>query len=103
MASTGFAPGVGSVCKRNSRRGLVAAVLRAVLGVRPDLRLHGFGVKTSALDEREVRESLASADSMAWSLAARRQGRDANDWREAVAFSERINGKSHQLVESGAR
>jgi hypothetical protein len=65
----------------------VGAVLRAIKQVRPDLRLHGFGVKTTALRDRSVRDMLVSSDSMAWSFAARRGGRDANDWREALAFS----------------
>lgn len=82
--------GVGSVCKRNGRAGEMAAVLRAVRGVRPDLRLHGFGAKTTALQSAEVRGLLHSADSMAWSFQARKQGRDANDWREAAAFVARI-------------
>lgn len=30
--------------------------------------------------------ALHSADSMAWSFAARRQGRNANDWREAMRW-----------------
>jgi hypothetical protein len=28
---------------------------------------------------------------MAWSFAARKQGRNANDWREAKTFADRIN------------
>lgn len=82
--------GVGSVCKRQGDPSLVAAVLRAVKEVRPDLRLHGFGVKSTSLKNREVRSLLDTADSMAWSFAARRQGRRANDWREAKRFEESI-------------
>lgn len=82
--------GVGSVCKRNTSPREIAAVLRAIKDVRPDLRLHGFGVKLSALQSHEVRDLLATADSMAWSLHARRNGRDANDWREAQAFADRV-------------
>jgi hypothetical protein len=89
--------GLGSVCKRNAEPGAVAEVIRAVLSVRPDLRLHGFGVKSTALREDYVREALWSADSMAWSFAARKQGRDANDWREAKAFEAGVIGNSHQL------
>lgn len=84
--------GVGSVCKRNGRASEMAAVLRAVKSGRPDLRLHGFGAKTTALESAEVRGLLHSADSMAWSFQARKQGRDANDWREAAAFVARIEG-----------
>jgi hypothetical protein len=83
--------GVGSVCKRNGNPREMAIVLRSVKEVRPDLRLHGFGAKLTALQSSEVRSLLHSADSMAWSFAARRDGRDANDWREAKHFESRIN------------
>lgn len=82
--------GVGSVCKRNSTPGKIAAVLRAITAVRADLLLHGFGVKLTALLDPEVRELLATADSMAWSFAQRYQGGSPNDWRGAMAFSERV-------------
>lgn len=36
---------------------------------------------------------LHSADSMARSYAARRQGGDQNDWMEAFRFTERIAGR----------
>ncbi len=78
--------GVGSVCKRNSTPREVAAVLLAIHGVRPDLRLHGFGLKSTALAMPLVHELLHSADSMAWGFAARRQGRNPNDWREAERY-----------------
>ena len=65
--------GVGSVCRRQGRPQQVARVLSAVLQVRPDLRLHGFGVKTTALQDASVALRLHSVDSMAWSLAARRE------------------------------
>lgn len=82
--------GVGSVCKRNALPGSVEAVLAAIKHERPDLRLHGFGLKLTALADDGVRSRLHSADSMAWSYAARRQGRNGNDWREAAAFARRI-------------
>ena len=53
-------------------------------------RLHGFGAKLTALQSQEVRGLLHSADSMAWSFAARKAGRDANSWREAAAVAARI-------------
>lgn len=83
--------GVGSVCKRQGKPELIVAVLDAIVSKRPDLRLHGFGVKTTALLHPGVRSRLYSADSMAWSFAARKQGRNANDWREARIFTDRIN------------
>jgi hypothetical protein len=82
--------GVGSVCKRNGRPDAVLAVLEAIHDARPDLRLHGFGLKTTSLGVKAIRDHLESADSMAWSFSARRQGRNQNDWREAQAFVDRM-------------
>ncbi len=82
--------GVGSVCKRNSSPGTIEDVLTAILQVRPDLRLHGFGLKLTALRSATVRALLHSADSMAWSFSARKQGRSGNDWREAARFVRRV-------------
>jgi len=92
--------GVGSVCKRNGDVGAIEAVLLAIKQARPDLRLHGFGVKTTALGSRLVRELLHTADSMAWSFAARRQGRNANDVREAIRFKQGIDERQpeHTLL-----
>lgn len=78
--------GVGSVCKRQGDPAQIIAVLSAIRTVRPDLRLHGFGVKKTSLKSPEIRAMLYSADSMAWSYAARKQGRSSNDWREAATF-----------------
>lgn len=82
--------GVGSVCKRNADVEAIEQVLVAIHRARPDLRLHGFGVKTTALKSSLVRQCLYSADSMAWSYSARKQGRNQHDWREAAAFVKRI-------------
>ncbi len=85
--------GVGSVCKRNADVGAIEHVLIAIHDARPDLRLHGFGVKLTALQSSIVRGCLHSADSMAWSYAARRDGRDANSWHEAAAFVTKIDAQ----------
>ncbi|TCK87317.1 DUF4168 domain-containing protein [Paraburkholderia sp. BL9I2N2] len=85
--------GVGSVCKRNGDPRAIERVLMAIKAVRPDLRLHGFGLKSTALSSWIVKDLLYTADSMAWSFAARKQGRNANDWREAKAWTERINSR----------
>jgi hypothetical protein len=82
--------GVGSVCKRNSKPDAVLAVLQAIHAVRPDLRLHGFGLKATALAEPGIVGLLSSADSMAWSFAARYEGRNRNSWVEARAFAEKL-------------
>jgi len=90
--------GVGSVCKRNSNPGSVVAVLEAIHAERSDLRLHGFGVKITALRNERVRELFHSTDSMAWSFAARYEGRDGNDVREAVRYAERVDRQPVQRV-----
>jgi len=89
--------GVGSVCKRNGRPAAIAAVLDAVHMERPDLRLHGFGVKLTSLADASVRDRLYSADSMAWSYAARIEGRNGNDWREGELYARRISEMPVQL------
>lgn len=82
--------GVGSVCKRNAKIEAIEHVLMAVKKARPDLLLHGFGVKTTALNSSIVWDCLHSADSMAWSRAARWEGRDRHSWEEAERFASKI-------------
>lgn len=83
--------GVGSICKRNANVKSIEGVLLTIKRERPDLRLHGFGVKTTALSSGLVRELLHTADSMAWSFAARLNGGNSNDWREAASFATNID------------
>jgi hypothetical protein len=59
--------------------------------------LHGFGLKTTALSSGLVQALLHTADSMAWSYSARKQGRNANDWREAQRWTDRIKDMAVQL------
>lgn len=82
--------GVGSVCKRNGAPEIIFRALHDIKSRRPDLRLHGFGLKTTALGCRGIREQLHSADSMAWSYAAFKHGGNQNDWREALRFRNHI-------------
>lgn len=88
--------GVGSVCKRQGDPRSIVAVLQAISSQRPDLLLHGFGVKITSLVHAGVRAMLATADSMAWSFAARKQGRDANDWREADLLVQRVSNAANE-------
>lgn len=60
--------GLGSVCRRQSTTE-IALIVSALAG--RGLRLHGFGVKTNGL--HLYGHLLTSADSMAWSYAARRE------------------------------
>jgi hypothetical protein len=61
--------GLGSVCRRQAT-GEAAEIVTA-LRAAGVARLHGFGVKTAGL--LRYGHLLASADSLAWSYAARRQ------------------------------
>jgi hypothetical protein len=87
--------GAGSVCRRQATAE-IALLLRSLAGY--GLKLHGFGVKLGGLDISAP--YLVSADSMAWSFAARKRGRprDANcqrwaeEWRREVL--ERIGSRS---------
>jgi hypothetical protein len=90
--------GVGSVCKRNGDPRAIASVLLAIRQERPDLKLHGFGLKTTALANPLVRSMLHTADSMAWSFHARINGRNGNDWREAVRWTTAIASRPVQHV-----
>lgn len=90
--------GVGSVCKRNVSISSIEDVLLAIKTERPDLRLHGFGLKTTALSSGLVRSLLESADSMAWSFAARRHG-GGNDYREAQSWIGRMMNSQKQTIQ----
>ena len=91
--------GVGSVCKRNGDPSAIRDVLYAIRCVRRDLKLHGFGLKQTAISWHSgaIRDMLHSADSMAWSLNARKNGRNANSWREASAYHRKLNGALDDL------
>lgn len=90
LLTRGMRVGVGSVCKRNSTPDQVLVILTSIKKERPDLRLHGFGLKYTALCDRRIHRALYSSDSMAWSFAARYEGRDQNDWREAMDYVRRV-------------
>jgi hypothetical protein len=81
--------GVGSVCKRNGNPDAIEDVLLSIKRERPDLRLHGFGLKIKALERATVRSLLFSSDSMAWSYAGRKD-LDANDPRRALAYAAQV-------------
>lgn len=84
--------GVGSICKRNARPDSISAILTAILSVRPDLLLHGFGVKTTALRRADIMERFHSVDSMAWSAAGRRMNPSrANSLSWAIAWTAKVN------------
>jgi hypothetical protein len=86
----GMRVGVGSICKRNGKPDSVIAILSGIKSLRPDLKLHGFGLKTKALANAYLLSLLFSADSMAWSYSARRNGGNRNGLREASEFWDKI-------------
>lgn len=98
LLTRGMWVGVGSVCKRNGRPAAARAVFEAIHAARPDLRLHGFGIKITALHDARIRDLLYSADSMAWSYAARYEGRDGNDIGEAIRYNARVDRQPVQGV-----
>lgn len=97
--------GIGSVCRRQGTTS-AGAVLHSF---RHDgLRLHGFGFKASGL--RLSHEDLTSADSMAWSLNARRNpphpdcthAKCSNCSRYALAWREELLGRLGLNLEPAA-
>jgi hypothetical protein len=85
--------GLGSVCRRQATSE-IDRIVTTLAG--QGLRLHGFGVKTAGLGRYGW--ALASADSLAWSYAARRgpalpghrHGNCANCLTYALAWRERV-------------
>jgi len=98
--------GVGSVCKRNGNPDQIEDVLLAIKAHRPDLRLHGFGLKMEALKSGTVRALLHSSDSMAWSFAgrilfARRTWKKSAKKRDSrIGILSRLRARTHNADRS---
>ncbi len=60
--------GVGTLCRRNQVK-QIARVMTGIQTARPGFRYHLFGVKLSALKEASIRQTAASIDTAAWSMA----------------------------------
>lgn len=83
--------GVGSVCRRNGKPDdEVLDILATIKQVRPDLRLHGFGLKQLALENQAVRSLLYSCDSMAWSVP-RKFGNTTPELELAHQYQQKVN------------
>ena len=85
--------GVGSVCKRNKDPSEIYDVLSAIKSVRPDLRLHGFGLKKEALQYLQIQNLLYSADSAAaglWKGKGSKKYVGSNDPQIALEYEEEI-------------
>ena len=84
--------GVGSLCKRQGDPSRISAIITAIKRIRPDLKLHGFGIKTTALRRADIWHRLHSVDSAAWSYAARRRGQpgDRNSVTACLAWTRKL-------------
>lgn len=96
--------GVGSVCKRQGDPMLTVAVLDAILSVRSDLRLHGFGVKISSLAHSGVRRRLLQRrlDGVVLPRAQERPGREPLERSRALRRTGQRHPRSGELVAAGA-
>jgi hypothetical protein len=92
--SRGWYIGIGSVCKRNRDIEEIKSILKGVVDYT-GFKLHGFGVKLTALRDPDIRKLLVSSDSMSWSFNARAEsnftrGNRANDWTYAMEYYNKI-------------
>ena len=98
LLKPGMLVGVGSVCKRNGNPKAIEAILRAIKDERPDLQLHGFGLKKTALTSPLVNLYLKECDSAGWSLAERMKGGDANGPAGAHRYVKALENMPIQMV-----
>jgi hypothetical protein len=96
--SPGMWVGVGSLCKRNGNPEMIEEILASIKNKRPDLRLHGFGIKQTAIESKAVREHLYSADSMAYSYS-RRFGDTRSEEELADIYLEKIQTAVNDSVQ----
>lgn len=96
--------GVGSVCRRNGNPDEVANLLRGIKLLRPDLRLHGFGLKVLALENPEIRSLLYSCDSMAWSypLRFKKAAPDDNVQNHSESYSDSVQNLAQRYQQKVA-
>jgi len=59
---------VGGIVKHSTNQQRLVSIFRAIHGVRPDLRLHGLGIKRGALKSDRIRKYLYTADSARWAF-----------------------------------
>ena len=88
--------GVGSIARKNSNPELVLNILNVIHEVRPDLRLHGFGIKKTCLQDSAIRDRLFSADSMSWIYDLWKANQKNYELSGALKFKNRIETMSVQ-------
>jgi len=92
---------IGTLC----RRGQETMIRKIVTGIREALprkfRLHGFGIKISALKYKDVYNALYSADSVAWGLTERMNGNNhvEGQYKALLKFIRKLE-KIRQMHES---
>lgn len=96
--------GVGSVCKRNGNPKELEAVLIAIRkelkaqGLK-DIRLHGFGLKETAVKTPLIDALIDTTDSMSWEYDASRKKVTGEQRRElGRKYEKKMNERSRQLV-----
>ncbi len=62
---------IGSLCRRNATTQIRKIILTVRDELKDSIKLHGFGVKLSALKNKAVWDALYSVDSAAWDFDAR--------------------------------
>lgn len=62
---------VGSIVNRSNDPVQIQRILEGIKSERPDLNLHGFGLKTMSLKNQAIKNMLYSSDSIAWIVDAR--------------------------------
>jgi len=70
--------GVGTLCRRSVLADVIG-ILKGISDYNPDIKLHGFGLKTSAMARPKVTTKLYSADSMAWCMSASNKRLDCDE------------------------
>jgi hypothetical protein len=63
--------GIGSICRRSTTDTPIKIIL-ALKERWPNIKLHAFGLKTTAFKDADVVRNLWSADSLAWSFWGRK-------------------------------
>lgn len=95
--------GIGSVCRRpvHGPTGILA-ILEAIDGILPaHVKLHLFGVKSSALDYLAHHPRVASVDSMAWDVSARAERRTGRDMAFRIGHMQAWSQRQQRIVEKG--
>ncbi|MBV2149889.1 hypothetical protein KRZ98_16720 [Sphingobium sp. AS12] len=99
--------GIGSMCRRpvHGPEGLLAVFSALDRALPRDIRLHGFGVKGTALSHlAPLADRIASIDSSAYGVAARREAHAARSSKTDVLVADHMDRwtiSQHQRVKYG--